>query len=191
MNDEEMQEDVDAGATPRVAQNEDVVGAMSRHPEDGTDLQKIISERDTYLDGWKRAKADYENIVREMNQKKSEYADWATEQVLSELLPALDQYDIAMQFIPSLEKLPEDQQKVFKNWIIGLEAVRTLWWDAAKKLGLERIKVDGLFDPAFHEAVGEEESESVASGNIIRTSMSGYTLKGKVIRPAKVIVSRG
>lgn len=190
MNDEEMQE---ARGEKREA-SEDVVGATSRRPDDNSipnlDLEQLISERATYLDGWKRAKADYENIVREMNQKKSEYADWATEQVLSELLPALDQYDIAMQFAPSLEKLPEDQQKVFKNWMIGLEAVRSLWWEAAKKLGLERINAEGKFDPAMHEAVGEEASETIESGNIIRSSMSGYTLKGKVIRAAKVIVSK-
>lgn len=157
---------------------------------DETDLEKLKSERDTYLEGWRRAKADYENLVREMGQKKSEYADWATEQVLSELLPALDQYDIAMQFAPSLESIPEDQRKQFQNWMIGLEAVRSLWWEAAKRLGLERVKAEGVFDPAIHEAVSEESSETVASGEIVRTMMSGYLLKGKVIRPAKVVVSK-
>lgn len=190
MNDEEMQE---ARGEERGA-SEDAVGTTSRRPDDNSDpnpdLQQIISERDTYLDGWKRAKADYENIVREMNQKKLEYADWATEQVLSELLPALDQYDIAMQFAPSIESLPEDQQKVFRNWMVGLEAVRSLWWESAKKLGLERIKAEGKFDPAMHEAVSEEASETIESGNIIRATMSGYLLKGKVIRPAKVVVSK-
>lgn len=150
----------------------------------------ILKERDEYLQGWKRAKADYENLVREMNQKKSEYADWATEQVLSDLLPALDQYDLAMQFAPSLDALPEDQKKIFKNWIIGLEAVRSLWWESAKKLGLERVRSEGLFDPMMHEAVSEESSETIASGNIVRVMMSGYSLKGKTIRPAKVVVSR-
>lgn len=164
-------------------------GAPTGSPQT-TDLQKLTAERDQYLDGWKRAKADYENLVREMNQKKTEYSCWATEQVLSELLPALDQYDIAMQFTPTLETISESDRKVFQNWIIGLEAVRSLWWDAAKRLGLERVKTEGTFDPSIHEAVSEESSDSTESGNIIRTTMNGYTLKGKVIRPAKVIVSK-
>jgi molecular chaperone GrpE len=159
--------------------------------DSNSDLEKITVERDQYLDGWKRAKADYENLVREMNQKRSEYAEWATEQVLSDLLPALDQYDLAMQFAPSFETLPEDQKRTFKNWMIGLEAVRSLWWESAKKLGLERVRTEGAFDPCLHEAVAEEESDSVPSDQLIRVTMNGYSLKGKVIRPAKVVVSKG
>lgn len=181
MNDDQV------GSTPRVDQTDSDGMQTTDNEQQSTDIQK---ERDEYLQGWKRAKADYENLVREMNQKKAEYADWATEQVLSDLLPALDQYDIAMQFVPSTDALPEDQKKIFKNWIIGLEAVRSLWWDSAKKLGLERVRTDGAFDASMHEAVSEEASESVESGKIIRTMMAGYVLKGKVIRPAKVVVSQ-
>lgn len=180
MNDEEK----NVGATPGVDQSHE------ENAEEVAGDAELQMKCDEYLQGWKRAKADYENLVREMNQKKSEYADWATEQVLSDLLPALDQYDLAMQFAPSLDQLPEDQQKIFKNWIIGLEAVRSLWWESAKRLGLERVNTEGLFDPAMHEAVSEEASESVESGKIIRCMMNGYNLKGKVIRPAKVVVSK-
>lgn len=187
MNDEEMKENGDrrSGTGDRGPET-DAAHDLTKQSEE---MEVLTREREEYLQGWKRAKADYENLVREMNQKKSEYADWATEQILSDLLPALDQYDLAMQFAPSLEGLPEDQKKVFKNWMIGLEAVRSLWWESAKKLGLERVRIEGSFDPAVHEAVGEEASESHEPGKIIRSVMSGYTLKGKVIRPAKVIVS--
>lgn len=177
-------------------EEKDQAGAVRERPapsDDGTngdDLSKLKAERDEYLEGWKRAKADYENLTRETERKRSEFADWATERVLTQLIPALDQYEVALRFTPKLDGIPEDQQRPFENWIIGLEAVRALWWDAAKDLGLEMVRATGAFDPAIHEAVGEEESDSVPAGEIIRATVNGYALKGKLIRPAKVIVSK-
>jgi molecular chaperone GrpE len=185
MNDDEIKEKGDGGDS-----NSNFQIPNNKSQITNSNIEELILERDRNLEGWKRAKADYENLVRETNLKKTEYAEWATEQALSELLPALDQYDIAMKFTPLLESIPDDQRKIFQNWIVGLEAVRTLWWDAAKRLGLDRVKTDGTFDPALHEAVSEESNETVESGTIIRTMMSGYTLKGKLIRPAKVVVSK-
>ena len=158
--------------------------------ETAGDISKIKAERDEYLEGWKRAQADYQNLVRETEAKRSEFADWATERVLMQLIPALDQYEVALRFTPSLDAIPQDQRRPFENWIVGLEAVRSLWWDAAKDLGLEAVRTTGAFDPAIHEAVGAEASEAVPAGEIVRTTMNGYALKGKLIRPAKVIVSK-
>lgn len=174
----------------------DQVGAVREQPapsDDGTngdDLSKLEAERNEYLEGWKRAQADYQNLVRETEAKRSEFADWATERVLTQLIPALDQYEVALRFTPRLDAIPQDQRRPFENWIVGLEAVRSLWWDAAKDLGLEAVRTTGGFDPAIHEAVGEEVSETVPVGEIVRTTMNGYALKGKLIRPAKVIVSK-
>lgn len=155
-----------------------------------TELERIKKERDEYLDGWKRAKADYDNLIKETERKRTEYTDWANERILTELLPAIDQYETAMQFTPSFEGCAEDQRKRFQNWMVGLEAVRSLWWNAVNDLGLEKIPVQGAFDPVMHDAVGEEEAESVPPGHIIRSTTNGYRLKGKVIRPAKVILNR-
>ncbi|MCW1892425.1 MAG: nucleotide exchange factor GrpE [Candidatus Uhrbacteria bacterium] len=157
---------------------------------EGNDISKLTAERDEYLDGWKRAKADYDNLVRDTERKRSEFADWATERVLTQLIPALDQYEVALKFTPALDAIPVDQRRPFENWIVGLEAVRSLWWDAAKDLGLERVRITGAFDPTLHEAVGEESSDTVPAGEIIRATMNGYLLKGKLIRPAKVVVSK-
>lgn len=152
------------------------------------DLQK---ERDEYLEGWKRMRADYENLCKEQDRLKKEYMSWSTERILSSLLPALDQYEIAMSFIPDLSSVEEAKRKELQNWVIGLQAVRSLWWDAAKELGLEKISADGAFNDELHEAVGEEESETVPEGHIIKTTMNGYSLQGKPIRFAKVVVSSG
>ena len=159
--------------------------------DDEGGFEKLLAERDEYLAGWKRAKADYDNLVKDMDKKRTEYADWATEQVLSRILPAIDQYDLALRFMPSLDVISEEERKIFEVWVTGLKAVYSLWMDAAKELGLELVSTTGAFDPSKHEAVGEEKSETIPAGQIIRATMNGYALKGKVVRCAKVIVSKG
>ena len=172
-------------------EKEQSVDPSSDENIDEMDIETLKKERDEYLSGWKRMKADYDNLVKEDEKRRSEYTDWAREQILSQLLPAIDQYDIALQFTPDISSLDEANQKIFRNWIVGLEAVRSLWWDAATEMGLKKIEITGVFNADLHEAVGEEASETIEKGSIIRATMNGYLLNEKVIRCAKVIVSSG
>jgi molecular chaperone GrpE len=160
----------------------------SRESDDPIDVVK--KERDEYLCGWRRAKADYENLVKETQRAKEEYVKYANEQALLRLLPAIDQFDVALSFAPALDAIPADARRPFENWITGLEAVRSLWMDASKDLGLEKIRTNGPFDPSIHEAVSEEASAEVRPGEIVRATVNGWMLNGKVIRAAKVIVSK-
>jgi molecular chaperone GrpE len=169
--------------------------ATADRPGDRTDdkeesIEELKEKCEEYLVGWKRAKADYENLQKETEQNKKEYADWAKEECLLRLLPAIDQYEVALHFTPELDLQSEKDQKIFDNWMIGLEAVRSLWQEAAKDLGLEKIPVKGKLDPEIHEAVGEEKSEDVPEGEIIRVTVNGYKIGDKVIRCAKVIISK-
>ncbi|MCC6563429.1 nucleotide exchange factor GrpE [Candidatus Uhrbacteria bacterium] len=141
-----------------------------------------------YLEGWKRAQADYQNLKKESEREKAEFAKYANERLLSDLLPALDQFGLALRFIPDTSSLPETEKKKWENWLLGIKAVNTLWEQAATVAGLERIKTEGAFDPTKHEAVGEEEGEE--SGTIIRSTQDGWMLNGKVLRPSKVIISK-
>jgi molecular chaperone GrpE len=155
------------------------------------DYQRLKDERDEYLNGWKRAKADYENLLKETKKHRAEFAEWANEQVLMRLLPALDQFEVALHFTPDLDSVPAHERRSFETWITGLEAVRTLWQEAAKDLGLDKISVSGTFNPEIHEAVGHETSDTVPAGDVIRATVNGYRLNGKIVRCAKVIVSKG
>jgi len=152
-------------------------------------MKELEEKCEEYLVGWKRAKADYENLMKETEQTKKEFMSWAKEDCLLRLLPALDQYEVALSFTPDLDLKSEKDKKAFDNWMIGLEAVRSLWQEAAKDLGLNKIEAKGKLDPEIHEAVGEEENEDVPAGEIIRVIVNGYKMNDKVIRCAKVIVS--
>jgi molecular chaperone GrpE len=153
-----------------------------------TELETVKAQAEEYLSGWRRAQADYANLKKENEREKQEYAKFANERLLDALLPAVDQYEIALQYTPDISALPEDEQKKLKNWIVGLHAVRALWESVFQSIGLEKVSVTGTFDPQLHEAVSEEASE-LPAGNIIRATQDGWKLNGKLLRPAKVIVS--
>ncbi|MDP3793950.1 MAG: nucleotide exchange factor GrpE [Candidatus Uhrbacteria bacterium] len=143
-----------------------------------------------YLAGWKRAQADYQNLKKETEREKSEYTKYANERLLHELLPMIDQLALAMQHVPSISELSESQRKTWENWLTGLKAVQGSWDQLARIIGLERISVEGDFDPMLHEAAGEESAEEKSAGEIIRAVQDGWRLHGKVLRPARVIITK-
>lgn len=142
-----------------------------------------------YLAGWKRAQADYQNLKKEAEHQKVEFSKYANERLLSDLLPALDQFGLALRHLPDTAGLPDEEKKKWDNWLVGVKAVGTLWEQAAQQAGLTRVATDGAFDPNLHEAVGEEEAEGKEPGAILRVTQDGWKLHGKVLRPAKVIVA--
>lgn len=148
--------------------------------------EELKAKCDEYLSGWKRAQADYQNLMKDVERQKSEYAKYANERLLTDLLPALDQFRLALQHVPA----EGSDQKTWDNWLIGVRAVQSLWEQAAKVQGLERISTDGAFDPQKHEAAGTEEAEGKESGSIIKVIQDGWMLNGKIIRPARVIISK-
>ena len=141
-----------------------------------------------YLAGWKRAQADYANLKKEYEREKIEFAKYANEKVINDLLPAIDQFESAMAHAPDLRSLTEDQAKRIQNWITGVEAVKNLWESVFKDIGLERVPTDGQFDPLIHEAVGHVDSTELEDGSIAKVMRSGWRLNGKLLRPAQVMV---
>jgi molecular chaperone GrpE len=151
---------------------------------------ELAAKAEEYLAGWKRAQADYQNLKKEVERDRAEYAKYANERLLEKLLPAIDQFALALKFLPDLSALSEAQRKPMENWLVGIRAVQSLWDQLASSIGLERIPTDGAFDPIVHEAAGEEVVEGKESGTIIRVVQDGWRLHGKVLRPARVIIAK-
>ncbi len=129
-----------------------------------------------------RALAEMENFKKRLQREKDEQTRYATESVLGDLLPTLDNLDLALQY--------GGQSEVCKDMLTGVEMTRKLLLDAVKRHGLEPVGTVGEeFDPALHEAIGQEESPEHEAGRILRVMQKGYTLKERLLRPAKVIVS--
>lgn len=155
-----------------------------------TNIETLKQTCEEYLQGWRRAQADYANLKKEQERERMENVKYANERLLSELLPAIDQFDIALNFIPETSGLPETEKKKWENWLIGIRAVRSLWEGSFQDIGLEHVPTDIAFDPNQHEAMGEEMQEGKTSGSILRVAQSGWKLNGKLLRPAKVILAK-
>src|SRR3989344_1403819 len=128
-------------------------------------LSLCEKERDEYLNGWKRAKADLINAKKEWEEQIKNLRDLAKAEVVEKLLPVLDALEGARE-------------------IDGWSEVQKLAEDAFKGIGLEKIKTIGEdFNTEFHESVGEADGPE---HKIVEIVQNGYSSKGQVIRAAKV-----
>jgi molecular chaperone GrpE len=150
-------------------------------------LEKIhelqeASERnhDLYL----RSEAEIENIKKRNRKDKEDWVKYANETLIKEILPALDNLEMAIshsQDENSIQALREGVELTLK----GLR-------DVLEKSGLEEVKAEGEpFDPNYHHAVSEQADDNVEAGIILQELQKGYMLKKRLIRPAMVIVSKG
>ena len=146
------------------------------------DCEAKISEFKT---GWQRAVADYQNLKKETEARRSEWMQMSEQQILEDFIPVYDHFKTAFYHHPELN----GDQKNIKNWIDGIGYIMKQFAEVLKSHGVEEIKTVGeKFDPVFHEAAGEEEGEE--SGKIIREVSGGYKMGDKVIKPARVIISK-
>ena len=144
-----------------------------------SDIEKLKQERDEYLDGWKRAKADLINYKKDEFKRFEEVIHFANEDIILDLLTVLDSFELA---VGAMEKSGAVER--------GVYLIKGQLQDVLRKRGLERIeaKEGGVFDPSVHEAVAVLETEAEMDNIVAGEVEVGYALAGKVIRAAKVRV---
>ncbi|MFA6429531.1 MAG: nucleotide exchange factor GrpE [Patescibacteria group bacterium] len=152
-------------------------------------LEAMRTKCEEYLAGWKRSQADYQNSQREAEYDRKERTKYANERLLHGILPMIDQLARAMAFVPDTSTLPEEQRKIWENWLMGVRAVQQLWEQNVQTFGLTRIPAEGSFDPSLHEAAGQESVEGKETDTILRVLEDGWKLHDKVLRPAKVVIA--
>lgn len=146
------------------------------------DLELAKKLAEDYLNGWKRAKADYLNLRKEVDKEKGELIAMANAGLLLELLPIYDHFKLALSHAPESAK---DQE-----WVKGLEHIRRQFQDLLKRLNVEEVKTVGEpFNPEEHEAVGSEKRDGAAPDTILEEVKPGYRLAGRLLQPAKVKVA--
>ena len=135
-------------------------------------LKECQKEKQEYLTGWQRAQADLINFKRRQENLMSEWLTVSKEEIIKDILPVLD----------ALE--PKNHQDE------GLNSLKKQLLAIFKKHGLEEIEaLDQKFNLEFHEAVEQIESDK-EEGLVVEEIQKGYILNGKVIRVAKVKVSK-
>jgi len=143
-------------------------------------LETYKKERDEYLEGWKRAKADLINYKKEEAERLEMFAKFSNENIIREILPVLDSFDLAFKNIKE-----DDPVRA------GVENIQNQLKHILKKAGLSPIEVSkgDTFNPTIHEALSEIISES-PPGTIAEEVHKGYFFHDKVMRPAQVAVSK-
>ncbi len=137
-------------------------------------------ERD-YLEGWQRSRAEHVNYKNDEVRRSEEMQERITSRIISDFLPVLDSFELGFS-----------REDVGPEWARGIDLIKNQLEGVLKKYGLREIStaVGDAFNPAEHESMGEVMSDSPA-GAVAGVLQKGYAVKDRVIRPARVTLSKG
>lgn len=146
-------------------------------------LKACEAEKSEYLTGWQRAKADLINARKRDEADRLEFTKFASEQLIRDIIPVLEHYDMARGHKDSWEKVDE-------TWRIGIESIINQLKKALLDNGLIELNPVGeKFDYSKHEAISYESVNDPKQDHfILGVIQKGYFLNGKMLRPAKVKV---
>jgi molecular chaperone GrpE len=152
-------------------------------PDEAVDeLAQAKAEAQTYLEHLQRLQAEFDNYRKRVLREQTSAVDLASEPVMRRLLEVLDDFELAL--------IHAGEKPDYDRFLHGVELVFAKLVEALKAEGLERIDAQGTpFDPEIHEALlqtGDGEGEPIVA-DVLR---NGYTLRGRVLRPAGVRVER-
>lgn len=170
--------------------------------DNSEEVEKYKKQAEEYLNNWKRERADFINYKKEEARRVEEIIKFANEGVILEILDLVDDLEIARQNFTE-QNLSGQAAKETKNHGIGpvrnsppngppdrasageisygIDQILKKFEELLKKYGIERIKIEGPFNPELHEAV-----ETEPEGTKLEEVRAGYTMYGKVIRSARV-----
>ncbi|HCM63926.1 MAG TPA: nucleotide exchange factor GrpE [Morganella sp. (in: Bacteria)] len=145
---------------------------------------ELEESRKTEREAMLRAKAEIENNRRRMELDIEKAHKFALERFSNELLPVIDNLERALEAVN-----PEDEAQ--KSMLEGLELTLKSFLDAVKKFGIDVVAETKVpFNPDVHQAISMVEAEGHEPNQIVNVLQKGYTLSGRLLRPAMVIVSK-
>jgi molecular chaperone GrpE len=158
-------------------------GVPSEDSRASTGVPRTDSKADEYLEDLRRLKAEFENYRKRVLKEQTRAVELAAEPVMAKLVEVLDEFELALM---AAERKPD-----LDRFLHGVELVYAKLTDILRSEGLERIDAEGrAFDPELHEALLEAEGETEGEPYVADVLRPGYTLRGRVIRPAGVKVGR-
>jgi molecular chaperone GrpE len=176
----ERPDEFDAAAAEAQASVEEAEAAVE---SDLSQLAQVEGERNDLMDTLRRVQADFENYRKRVLREQTALVERATERLVEDLLPVLDSFDGAVGSIAGADTAEAEK---IRDGVVG---IRTQLVGVLEKAGLERIDAVGTpFDPNEHEAVLQDEGSG--EPHVAETMRTGYRLKGRVLRPAMVRVTR-
>jgi molecular chaperone GrpE len=148
------------------------------------ELKAKAAKADEHWDRLLRSAADLENFKKRSARERQEAIRFANASLLEKLIPALDNFDMALA-ASNTEAASVESLKT------GVTMIYNQLKGALAEAGLEEIDATNqAFDPSLHEAVAQEEAAEAPEGHVIRQLRKGYKLRDRLIRPAGVVVAR-
>ncbi|MFH0845795.1 MAG: nucleotide exchange factor GrpE [Patescibacteria group bacterium] len=145
-------------------------------------LKKVTEEKQEYLAGWQRAKADLINARKDFDEQKKNLLSFANADLIIQIIPVLDSFEMALNH--------KEEDDSFKQWLQGFSYIYNQLISILESNGIKQMNPLGeIFNPEFHTAletikVDDKEQENI----IMEVVQKGYFLNGKIIREAKVKV---
>lgn len=169
-------------AATEEAETADEAAEAAEPPSLEEQLEAARAEAVKNLEGWMRAQAEFANARKRLEKERAETYLNATTDLVTRLLPVLDDFDRALAEVP--EEIAEN------GWLEGIVLVHRKLSNILQALNVVPIEAVGQpFDPNYHEAIMQESSDEHESGTVTRELQQGYQLGDRVIRPAIVYVA--
>lgn len=154
-------------------------------PEFAAELKAQAAKAKEHYEQLLRTTADFDNYRKRAARERQDAVKFANESLLQKLIPALDNFDMAIAAAAGAKEGAAQSLQTGVNMI--LSQLRNTLTEA----GLEEIDATGkAFDPNFHEAVSQQETNDVPEGHVVQQLRKGYRLRDRLLRPATVIVAK-
>ena len=168
-----------------MAQNEEREDLLPDPPASDLEIeiQRLVEERDALQDRLLRLRAEFDNYKKRAERERSETIQFASAELMRELLNVLDSFDLAFRNAAT-------QNTDSAETLRGLELVYKQFVDTLGRFGLKAIEAKGQpFNPNFHQAVTTVLTDEVPENTVVEEMRRGYTLNGRLLRAAMVSVS--
>jgi len=189
MAEKEKNKEVETKEEEKVAieQEEVLEDADPSETEEENELEKCKEELKAWEDKYLRMHAEFENIKKRMEREKEKSVAYAQEQFARDLLPVIDSLELALSSIPDTEEGNSEHLTKLKE---GVQLTLEQFIKTFEKHHIKVIEIDDGFDPNFHDAVMQVDSEEHESGQIVQVLQKGYMYKERLLRPAMVSVAK-
>lgn len=154
-------------------------------------LDELKKQSDEHLAGWQRARADYDNLEKQIIKEKANLIKNVNAGLILSLLPILDNFEMAQAHKPDVSSCEADDQKLINQWVEGVQSIYKQLFDIFKQAGLKKIEVLGKsFDPNTMEAVEKRKVDKKKDDEVVEEVLAGYLYNDRLLRPARVIVNK-
>ena len=160
----------------------DVLGESGESFDSG--VSQLQADLEKFRDLALRSQADFENYRKRSIREREEAVKFANFSLVEKLMPILDNFDLGLEAARASNGAAQI--------VSGMEMVRRQIDDFLTQIGVETLQAEGAdFDPNLHEAISQQPNADVAEGSVVTVVRVGFTLNGRLLRPASVIVSTG